>query len=124
VTGHYILVNGTKVSTLLDIIELTNPVYSGKYLATKMLEVTDRLGITCVIISVTRDNVSPNDIMLDEFEAVVTRQYDQMSDRDQAYFCCKFNRKEGDVRCCAHIYNIAVQAGTNIALSCPYSLAN
>lgn len=82
VTEHYIPVNGTKVSTLLDIIELTNPVYSGKYLATKMLEVTDRLGITCAIISVTRDNTSPNDTILDEFEAVFTRQYDQMSDRD------------------------------------------
>lgn len=40
-------------------------------MAIKMLEVTDRLGITCSVLSVTRDNASPNDIMLDEFEAVV-----------------------------------------------------
>jgi hypothetical protein len=46
--------------------------------------------------------------MLDEFKAVVIRQYDQISNRDQAYFCYKFNQKEGDVRCCAYIYNIAV----------------
>jgi hypothetical protein len=117
VTAHYNLVDSTKVSTLLDIIELRNPVHSGEYLATKMLEVTDRLGITCAILSVTRDNASPNDTMLDEFEAVVAGQYDLMSDRDQAYFCCKFNRKEGDVRCCAHIYNIAVQAGNIITFS-------
>jgi hypothetical protein len=119
VTAHYHLVNGTKISTILDIIELTNPVHSGEYLATKMLEVTDRLGITCSVLSVTRDNASPNDIMLDEFEAVVAGQFDLMSDRDQAYFCCKFNRKEGDVRCCAHIYNIAVQAGNLLPSYCP-----
>lgn len=34
-----------------------------------------------------------------------------MDSYDQLRFAIKFNRKEGDVRCCAHIYNIAVQAG-------------
>jgi hypothetical protein len=34
-----------------------------------------------------------------------------MDELNQARFCCKFNRKDGDVRCIAHIYNIAVQAG-------------
>jgi hypothetical protein len=31
-----------------------------------------------------------------------------MDKLNQARFCCKFNRKDGDVRCIAHIYNIAV----------------
>lgn len=108
VTAHYNLLDDIKISTLLDIIELTNPVHLGEYLATKILEVTDQLGITCAIISITRDNASPNNTILNEFEAVVIEQFDLMSDRDQAYFCYKFNRKEGDIRCCAHIYNIAV----------------
>jgi hypothetical protein len=34
-----------------------------------------------------------------------------MEELDQATFCCKFNRVNGDIRYCAHIYNIAVQAG-------------
>jgi hypothetical protein len=111
VTAHFTTKDGVKENLLLDIIELTEPVHSGEYLCAKLLEVTDRLGITCAIISVTRDNAKPNDRMLDNFEAIVEEQFNEMEERDQAYFCCKFNRKEGDVRCCAHIYNIAVQAG-------------
>jgi len=111
VTRHYETVDGERVATLLDILEIDEPVHSGVYLAKKLLEVTDRLQITCAIISITRDNAKPNDTMLDEFEAVVSDQYDVMNDKDQAFFCCKFNRAEGDVQCCAHIYNIAVQAG-------------
>jgi hypothetical protein len=49
--------------------------------------------------------------MLDEFEANVHEQWEAMDELEQATFCCKFNRTDGDVRCCAHIYNIAVQAG-------------
>jgi hypothetical protein len=43
---------------LLDIIELANPVHDGASLCEKLLEVIDRLGITCSIISITRDNAS------------------------------------------------------------------
>ena len=111
VTRHYETVDGERVATLLDILEIDEPVHSGAYLAKKLLEVTDRLQITCAIISITRDNAKPNDTMFDEFEAVVSDQYNVMNDKDQAFFCCKFNEAEGDVRCCAYIYNITVQAG-------------
>lgn len=46
--------------------------------------------------------------MLDEFEAIVVEQWEAIEEEDQARFYCKFNQKDGDVRCCAHIYNIAV----------------
>jgi len=59
---------------LLDIIELTNLIHDSLYLAQKLLEVIDRLHITCAIMSVTRDNASPNNIMLDKFKAVVATQ--------------------------------------------------
>ena len=49
--------------------------------------------------------------MMDEFEAAVEEQYDAMDEKDQAANFLKFSRIEGDVRCCAHIYNIAIQAG-------------
>jgi hypothetical protein len=111
VTAHYKTKAGEHVSILLDIIELTDPSHSGAYLCKKLLEVTDRLGISYAIISVTRDNAAPNDTMLHEVEAELAERYEKLNARDQAYFFCKFNRAEGDVRCCAHIYNIAVQAG-------------
>jgi hypothetical protein len=111
VTSHYTTKDGKTHSLLLDILEITEPIHSRAYLCKKLLEVTNRLGITCAIMLVTRDNAKPNDNMLDNYEAVVQAQYDLMEDRDQAFFCCKFNRKDKDVRCCAYIYNIAVQAG-------------
>jgi hypothetical protein len=71
VTAHFTTRDGVKGNLLLDIIELTDLVHSGEVLYTKLLEVTDRLGITCAIISVTRDNAKLNDTMLDNFEAEV-----------------------------------------------------
>lgn len=81
------------------------------YLCKKLLVVTDDWGITNSIISITRDNASSNNVMLDEFEAIVAQRKDEMEEEEQALYSLKFNRKEGDVRCCAHVYNIAVQAG-------------
>ena len=111
VTVHFRNRAGDIETFLLDIIELLEPVHDGHYLCTKLLEVTDRLGITCAIMSITRDNASPNDTMLEMFEAVVEEQWEAKEGRDKLFFCCRFNRLEGDVRCCAHIYNIAVQSG-------------
>ena len=51
VTGHWQTKLGEHNSVLLDIIELTNPVHDGRYLCDKLLEVTNRLGITCAVIS-------------------------------------------------------------------------
>jgi hypothetical protein len=48
--------------------------------AKTLLEVMNRLGITCAVMSVTRDNASPNDTMLEEFEAVVATQWGQMEE--------------------------------------------
>ena len=110
VTGHYIKKDREHVSLLLDILEIDEPIYSGAYLCQKLVEVTDRLEISCVIMSVIRDNAKPNDLMLDDYEDLIQDQYDIMDDRDKAFFYYKFNRKDGDVRCCTHIYNITVQA--------------
>lgn len=53
ITGHYITTSGEHVSTILDIIELSKPIHDGQYLCEKLLEVTERLDITCAIIAVT-----------------------------------------------------------------------
>jgi hypothetical protein len=110
VTGHWQTAAGEHHSILLDIIELAKPIHDSQYFYNKLLEITDRLSITCVILSITHDNASPNNIMLDEFETAVQYQYNQMDKVDQLYFCCKFNHKDGDIRYCAHTYNIGVQA--------------
>ena len=57
---------------------------------------------------VTRDNASPNNIMLDEFKAIIAMQQEAIDELEQARFCCKFNWKDGDIRYVAYIYNIAV----------------
>lgn len=111
VTGHIISKGGKSEALLLNIIKLTNPIHSGIYLCEKLLEVTDRLGITCAIISITRDNASPNNVMVKQFESHVADQWDLMDEFDKLRFCIKFNRTDRDIRCCAHIYNIAVQSG-------------
>ena len=111
VTAHWKDINGKMESILLDIIELKNPSHTGTYLCKVLVEVTDRFDITQSILSVTRDNASPNNTMLEEFEKLVHERYETLTPRDQAYFSLKFTRREGDVRCVAHIYNIAVQAG-------------
>jgi len=43
VTRHYETVDREYVIILLDILEIDEPVYSSIYLASKLLEVTDRL---------------------------------------------------------------------------------
>ena len=100
--------DGESLSILLDIIELTNPVHNGAYLVTKLLEVTNRLNIINSIISITRDNVSLNNTMLDIFKVAVEEKWDLIEEYNKLRFTCKFNRKDGDMRCYAYIYNIIV----------------
>jgi hypothetical protein len=71
VTGHYIIKDFKTHSLLLNILEIIEPVYLRAYLYKKLVEVTDRLGITCAIILVIKDNVKPNNLMLNDFKAVV-----------------------------------------------------
>lgn len=115
VTAHWITKDYEQHSLLLDIIELTDAVHNGPYLAKKLLEVTDRFQITSSVISITRDNAAPNDVMLAEFEAEVANKYDLMEEADKAFYFLQYNRVEGDVRCTAHIYNLAVQAGESFS---------
>jgi hypothetical protein len=58
VTGHWKTKLGEHNSVLLDIIELTSPVHDDRYLCKELLGVTNRLGITFAVMSVTRDNAS------------------------------------------------------------------
>ena len=76
----------------MDIIELTDAVHNGPYLAKKLLEVTDRFQITSSVTSITRDNAAPNDVMLAEFEAEVANKYDLMEEADKAFYFLQYTR--------------------------------
>jgi hypothetical protein len=71
VTGYYIIKDFKTYSLLLNILKIIEPVYLGVYLYKKLVEVIDRLGITYAIILVIKDNVKPNDLILNNFKVVV-----------------------------------------------------
>jgi hypothetical protein len=82
-------------SQLLDIIQLTDPVHSREYLAEKLSKITNSLKITKAVFTITQDNASPNNTMLNEFEAAVSFYEDEGGDCPEQPW--SFTRKEGYV---------------------------
>ncbi|KFY93500.1 hypothetical protein V500_03679, partial [Pseudogymnoascus sp. VKM F-4518 (FW-2643)] len=70
----------------------------------ELAAVTDSFEITGAIFTCTRDNASANTVMLSEFEKLAGERQTSIQ---QPW---TFTVKEGDVRCIAHIINLAVQA--------------
>jgi hypothetical protein len=56
------------------VVHLKDPVHSREYLVEQLLSVTNDFNITEYIFTITRDNASPNDSMLDQFEETVEEQ--------------------------------------------------
>jgi hypothetical protein len=106
-TTHYITKKRKHVSVLLNITKLLKAVYNKAYLYKNLLKVTNKLKITCAILSVTRDNIAPNNIILAEFKAIIAKKYKVIDKRDRTYFYYKFNKVKRNVCCYTHIYNIA-----------------
>ncbi|KFX93411.1 hypothetical protein O988_06834 [Pseudogymnoascus sp. VKM F-3808] len=104
VTAHWINEKWQHRCVLLDIIHLKEPIHSGEYLAQQLAIVTDSFEITGAIFTCTRDNASANTVMLSEYEKIASEWQTSIQ---QPW---TFTVKEGDVRCIAHIINIAVQA--------------
>jgi len=71
ITAHWINSKWEHKSYILEALELQDPIYSGAYMAQLLLQVTDDFGITNAIFTVTRNNASPNNVMLDGFKAEV-----------------------------------------------------
>jgi hypothetical protein len=46
--------------------------------------------------------------MLNEFKAIIAKQWEVIEENDQARFYYKFNRKDSDVRYTSYINNIAI----------------
>jgi hypothetical protein len=71
------------------------------------LSVTNDFNITEYVFTVTRDNATPNDSMLDIFEETVREQrYEKPDNLQQPW---SFTQKEGDIHCVGHVINLAVQ---------------
>jgi hypothetical protein len=112
ITVHYIDRNTFENrSNILDVILLTEPVHSGKYMSEQLHKVTEFFGITMAVFTCSRDNAKPNDCLLHDFAEKVQEQYEYLDDREQAQCHLRFRISSGDIRCFAHIINLAVQAG-------------
>jgi hypothetical protein len=81
------------------------------------LKATNDFNITEYIFTVTRDNASPNNAMLDQFEATAEEQREGKPNNLQQPW--SFTRKEGDVRCIGHVINLAVQNALTILKAVP-----
>ena len=103
ITVHWIDANWEPNSKILDVVFLEEPVHSGKYLAKKLLEITNGLDITKALFTVTRDSASSNTEMLRWVEE------DAKQLEESIELPWPFTVQEGDVRCMAHIINLAVQ---------------
>jgi hypothetical protein len=103
VTGHWIDEKWNQRSHILDVIHLKEPIHSGEYLAEQLLAVTDDYQIRHAVFTVTRDNASNNTAMLEQYEIGACSTPATLQ---QPW---AFTVKEGDVRCMAHIINLAVQ---------------
>ena len=63
-------------SNILDVILLTEPIHSGKYMSEQLYKVTEFFGITMAVFTCSRDNAKPNDCLLHDFEKKVQEQYE------------------------------------------------
>jgi len=104
VTAHWISDKWQLRCTVLDVIELREPIHSGEYLAEQLLAVTNDYHITPAVFTITCDNASTNTVMLSEYENLVY-MHETTLQQPWAYIT-----KEGNVRCIGHIINLAVQA--------------
>jgi hypothetical protein len=101
VTGYWINTDWKQRSQLLDIVYLTDSIHDREYLAEQLLSITNNFNITEYIFTITQDNTSPNNSMLDQFEEVAKEQcYKKPENLQQPW---SFTQYIG------HIINLAVQ---------------
>lgn len=113
ITVHQINNEWVYQHCVLDIIHLKEPIHLGEYLAEQLQAITDDFGITNGVFTITQDNASNNTVMLAEFEIGACTG---IASIQQPW---SFIVKEGDVRCMAHIINLAVQAALTMLKAVP-----
>jgi len=96
ITAHWVDSEWRLREALLDFAPLSGS-HSGENLAHVFVATCDTFGILPKILAITTDNASANDVFLRHVEKTC-------ADRGIA-----FSKREGHVRCAAHVLNIAVQ---------------
>ncbi len=96
ITAHWVDSEWHLREALLDFAPLSGS-HSGENLASVFIATCDKFGILPKILAITTDNASANDVFLRHVEKVC-------ADRGIA-----FSKRDGHVRCAAHVLNIAVQ---------------
>jgi hypothetical protein len=114
ITVHWINSEWIQQSKILDVIHLQEPIHSGEYLAEQLLIVTNDFKITHGVFTITRDNASNNTAMLNQYEIRASKNPVTVN---QPW---SFTVKEGDVRCIAHVINLAVQAALATMKAIPF----
>ncbi|TFY78228.1 hypothetical protein EWM64_g5785 [Hericium alpestre] len=89
----HLLLNGEPISILLDFLEVAES-HSGLNLAKVFAQVLDNFGISEKILSVTCDNASANDVMIQELERLLP----------------EFPGETNHTRCFAHIVNLVAKS--------------
>ena len=114
ITMHWIDIDWEMHSCILDVVHLSEPGHTGEYLGAKSVEATNEFNLTPAICAVTRDNVSPNNKMLERLEKAANEPY--VVPVHQPW---PFKYEAGDVRCMAHIINLAVQSALKSLKAAP-----
>jgi hypothetical protein len=96
ITAHWVDSEWRLREALLDFAPLSGS-HSGEYLASVFIAACDRFVVLPKILAITTDNASANDVFIRRVEEVC-------ADRGIA-----FSKRNGHVRCAAHVLNIAVQ---------------
>jgi hypothetical protein len=87
-------------------MELQEPIHSKEYLSKMLVKITDSFSITHSIFTITRDNTTPNDVMLSNFKSKVYSQ--QIVAPLSIQHLWSFTYKDGNIQCLGHIINLAV----------------
>ena len=105
VTAHWIDSEFMQFGQLLGLIHLDKVHHTGEYLAQVLLQITEAFHCTKAVFTITRDNASSNDVMVKVFES----RSRSSSINIPAQYPSNFSHVNGNVRCFAHIINLAAQ---------------
>lgn len=76
---HYTLLFNNIQQSILNIIKLTTPLYTNKYLAQKLFDIINNFSITKAIISIIYNNTNYNNIILNHFKRIVLTNHTILS---------------------------------------------
>jgi hypothetical protein len=105
IIGHWLTVNFEYKERVLEFIEIQGP-HTGENMAGIVLEVLKELGISTKLITITSDNASNNDTLVDEVLCGLQEIYLSNSGPTELV---RFDGRNSQIRCIAHVLNRIVK---------------